>query len=156
MRSIAVVHREITAAVVEDAERLIALGFPPADIAERLEISEYVVRVIAGDSQRTGRPAPRESKRRHPNARRSIDVATVRLIRRMLAAGSTAHREIARHAGVSDSTVSAIAGGLRHLGDGMPPLLEAGERFCPEGVRCSTCGATLVVVPCRACRILAN
>jgi hypothetical protein len=73
------------------------------------------------------------------------------MIRRMLDAGRLNYAEIAREAGVSESSVSVVARGVRHLGTGIPPHLDGAERYVPEGARCPHCGSLVVVLPCRAC-----
>jgi hypothetical protein len=132
-------------------------GFKPSRIAARLGIRKYVVRVIARDKHRPVCAPPTEPKsRRIPNACRSIDASPIRMVHRMLAVGILPPGEIAREARVSESTVGAIARGERHAGEGFPPRLMEGERYVREGTRCSTCGANIIVIPCRACSLRKN
>jgi len=74
------------------------------------------------------------------------------MICRMLAAKRLNYVEIARETAVSESTVSAVARGARHLGMGIRPHLDDDEEeYVPEGTRCPRCGSLVVVIPCRAC-----
>ncbi len=59
--------------------------------------------------------------------------------------------EIAREAGVSPHTVDAVAAGKRVAISTERPLLNDGEQFLPEPIRCSGCRAKIEVGPCRAC-----
>ena len=145
---------EITAACVARIERLLLFGFKPAAIARRLEISRYVVRVIAGDKHRPAcAPPDRPKNRRVPNSCRWVDPATIRMVRRMLVVGILPPGEIAREARVSETTVTAIAHGQPSVGERHPPPLEDGERYLREGKRCPHCGAMVAVIPCRACAL---
>lgn len=145
-------RKEITAEIVAGIERLLLFGLKPAAIASRLGVSRYVVRVIAGDKHRPACAPPTEPKsRRIPNACRALDASTVRMVRRMLDVGFLPPSEIAREARVSESTVSVIARGQWRVGERFPPRLMDGEQYVSEGTRCPTCGAAIVVVPCRAC-----
>jgi hypothetical protein len=145
-------RREITADLVHRAEQMLTVGIAVPTIAAQLGTSRYVVGVIAGDLRRPGPPPPeRKVTRRIPGACRSIDVGTMRLVRRMLDARYLNLSEIAREAGVSDSTVSDVALGKRDLGQGLRPRLREGEQYVREGARCPHCGAMVVVLPCRAC-----
>ena len=147
-------HKEITAAVVEEVERLLAEGIDAAVVSARVGISPYVTGVIAHGYASQGRPpAPRTSQRRILHARRGIDATTIRMIRRMLDVGILNHVEIAREAGVSPNTVSDVANGKRPALTLVHPTLDEGERFLSEPIRCSVCGGLISVVPCRACRV---
>jgi hypothetical protein len=142
----------ITPELVHRAEQMLWVDIEAPIVASQLGVSEYVVGVIAGDDRRPGPPpAPRPVSRRVTRACRSVDAGTIRLIRRMLDARSLNYVEIAREAGVSESTVSAVARGVRHLGTGLRPRLDAHEQYLPEGTRCTRCGLSVVVLPCRAC-----
>ena len=146
-------RKPITAAVVEAADRLLAFGIDYATIAARLGITEYVVSVMAGDELRVGRPQPRDSYKRHiHNRQNTVDTTTVCMVQRMLAVGQLNRREIAREAGVSGNLVSQIAKGKRPAVTTTRVPLEEGERFLPERIRCSVCGAKNFIVPCRACK----
>jgi DNA-binding CsgD family transcriptional regulator len=147
---------EITAAVVDEAEKLLADGMDRAAVASRLGISEYVLGVLAHAHRRgNGRaPAPRRSGRRVPNSQHGIDATTIRMIQRMLAAGILGQVKIARAAGVSPNTVGDVAAGRRKAIRLAKPVLDEGETFLPEPIRCSVCRATISVVPCRACRAI--
>jgi len=148
-------RRGITAAVVEEADRLLAEGLDHATISARLGITQYVVGVMAGDTLRVGRPQPRQQfTRRVNNAGRGTDAATIRMIQRMLEVNILNFGEIAREAGVSRSVVEKVARGEREaVGTERPFVFEdLGERFLPRPVRCPGCGAMVSIVPCRACR----
>jgi len=148
-------RREITAAVVEEADRLLAEGVDYATISARLGITEYVVRVIADDKHRRGRRQPRAYfKRRIHNRQNAVDAATVRMIQRMLAVGWLSHVRIAREAGVSANFVTQVAKGKRLPVATTRPALDEGERFLPEPIRCSGCRRRIAVVPCRICKAL--
>jgi hypothetical protein len=146
---------EVTADLVHRAEQMLTVGIGTSTIASRLGLTRYVVGVIVADHRRPGPPPPPPppASRRVPCACRSVDPGTIRLVRRMLDIHYLNHSEIAREAGVSESTVSAVARGARHLGMGLRPRLDAGERYVPEGARCPQCGASIVVLPCRACAV---
>lgn len=148
------VRAEITAELVAKAEWLLTFGLRPVSIAARLKMPRYVVRVIAKDSKRPACAPPTEPKaRRVPNACPSVDAITIRMVRRMLAVGQLPLSEIARQARVSESTVGAIARGQRHLGNGRNPYLMPGEWYVSDGTYCPACGAAVIVLPCRACRV---
>src|SRR3972149_5188271 len=102
MRCKAMDAEVITAAIVDQADRLLAFKIDHATIAARLGITECVVGVIAGDPHRNGRRQPPELYARHvrhrPNA---VDVSVVRMVQRP--AVSTAR-----------------------------PVLKAGEQFVPK------------------------
>ena len=145
-------RREITAAVVQEADRLLAEGVDHATISARLGITEYVVRVMAGDTLRIGRPQPRQtSTRQAVNPRRSVGATTIRMVQRMLQASVLNRGQIAREAGVSRAIVEQVAKGQRKAIDTSRPVLCDGETFLPESVRCR-CGAMISITPCRACR----
>ena len=74
------------------------------------------------------------------------------MIQRMLAVGILNHSQIAREAGVSINFVTQIANGDRRAVSTLQPILNDGERFVPESVRCGGCGRRIYVLPCRACR----
>ena len=146
-------QREITADLVHRAEQMLRVGINVPRIASRLGVTQYVVRVIAGDDEcRDGSPSPQRAvRRRVPNSTPSIDPATIRMIQRMLAVGMLTHVQIAREAGVSPNTVTDVASGNRPAVAVWSPCLRRGERFVPEAIRCSVCRAMISVVPCRAC-----
>ena len=146
---------EITAAVVDQADRLLAFRLDHATIAKRLGVTEYVVGVIATDRGRDGRRQPPDLYARHVrNRQNAVDGSVVRMIQRMLAVGILNHSQIAREAGVSINFVTQIANGDRTAVSTLRPVLNDGERFVPESVRCGGCGRRIYVVPCRACRAL--
>ena len=148
-------RREITAAVVEQTDRLLAEGIDHAVIAARLGITEYVVGVIDGDKLGKGRSQPqRPSKRRQSRTNRGVDAATIRMIQRMLQVGILNHGEIAREAHVSSHIVEQVASGRRAAVSTDRPVVlkDLGERFLPKPIRCSGCRAKISIVPCRACR----
>jgi len=144
----------ISAAVVGEAERMLAEGAKRAAISARLGVTPYVVELIARN--RDLRPAdtgqPLVSKHRVANPSRGIDAVTIRMIRRMLAAGVLRQGEIAREVGVSSNMVAEVAAGKRLPVSTWRPYLQEGERFLPEPIRCSVCRANISVIPCRACR----
>jgi hypothetical protein len=146
-------HREITHIVVAGIERLLRQKRPHAEIAQRLGISPYLVEVIANDEERPRRHgASRKKGYCYPSRPNTADMATIRMIQRMMQVGILRHREIAREAGVSPNLVSLVATGKRiPLDTARPPLVE-GERFMETPVRCPDCGRRLSIVPCRACR----
>jgi hypothetical protein len=148
-------RREITAALVEEADRLLSKGVDRAVIAARLGVTEYVLEVMARDRFRNGRPQPRQQFAHGARTvQPGVDAATIRMIQRMLAVGILNYRQIAREAGVSPHIVEQVATGKR------PPLSterlrafkDLRERFLPEPIRCSVCSAKIAIVPCRACR----
>jgi len=146
-------HREITAAVIAEIDRLVAEGCEHAAIAQRVGVTEYVVQVMVGDKGRVGRPAPKQSQgSRYPHRPNTTDAATVRMIQRMLDVGILRHREIAREAGVSANFVSMVSQGKRVPLDTSRPSLAADERFLMATIRCSVCRRRISIVPCRACR----
>jgi hypothetical protein len=148
---------EITAALVAQAEGMLAEGADHAAIARRLGITPYIVQLLADNRHLTAcGKTPRRVKRRAANMRLGIDAVTIRMVQRMLAAGILRQGEIARESGVSPSLVSAVAAGRRQPISTWRPCLQEGERFLPEPIRCSVCRANISVVPCRACRTRRN
>ena len=147
-------HREITSAVVAEIDRLLADGRRHKTIAESAGVSEYVVQVIAKDKDRANRSAPQHTDvaSHYPHRSNTVDVATVRMIQRMLGAGVLYHCEIAREVGVSDNFVTQVAQGSRVALDTSRPPLAADEQFLRMPIRCSVCRRRISVVPCRACR----
>jgi len=145
-------RQEITAAVVEEAERLLTEGLDHSAIRARIGVTQYVLGILARRRGRSGQvPARRRSNGQVLNSQRGIDATTIRSIQRMLATGILSHVEIGREAGVSPNTVSDVASGKRRAITLTPPILGDGERFLPEPIRCSVCRATISVIPCRAC-----
>ena len=147
-------HRvEITAEVVRQADRLARFGIDPTTIATRLGITEYVAGLLVRNAGRNGRKRRSiVATRQVHNAQRGLDATTIRRIQRMLEVGMLTHTEIAREAGVSLNTITAVATGRRTAVTLSRPHLNDGERFLPEPIRCSVCRARISVVPCRACR----
>ena len=148
---------DITAAVIAEADQLLALGLDHATIAARLHITGYVVGVVDGDELGKGRPQPRDLYGwRVPNRSRGVDATTIHMIERMLQVGLLCRRQIAREAGVSLNIVEQVAAGKRlPVTTGRPIVFkDLGERFLEEPVRCSHCGAMISIVPCRICRAL--
>jgi len=147
-------HRvEITAEVVRQADRLAKFGIAPAEIATRLGITEYVAGLLVRNASlppRIGHPRP--SGRRAANDQVPLEAADIRRIQRMLDVGLLNHQQIAREAGVSGNAVAGVASGKRRAVTLVRPILNVGERFLPEPIRCSVCRARISVVPCRACR----
>jgi hypothetical protein len=145
----------ITAQVVEEIDRLLAQGVEHAMIAVQMCVTEYVVRVIAGDVLGKGRPQP---KQRYQSASfytyRGVDAATIRMIQRMLKVKILSSCQIAREAGVSPNIVERVASGERLAISTQRPLVfeDRGEKFLPEPIRCKACGTSIEIIPCRACR----
>ena len=150
---------EITAAVVEEIERLSAQRVAPTTIAARLKVSEYVVGVVESDTLGKGRPQPRDLfRRRARNRPRGVEATTIRMIQRMLQVGMLPRREIAREAGVSLNVVERVASGKRLLVNSGRPVVfkDLGERCLKKSILCKQCGGTIFIVPCRACRALSS
>lgn len=150
-------HTDITASVVDEIDRLLAEQTAHAAIAERLNVSEYLVGVIAGDKIGRGRRSPPDAAgRRSFNSLRGIDAATIRSIQRMLQVSMRSQRQIALETGVSTRIVEMVAAGERlPISTERPFVLkDLGERFLEKPIRCAECGAMLSIVPCRACRAL--
>jgi hypothetical protein len=150
-------RRVITAAIVEQADRLLVFGIDHATIAARLGITEYVVDVMAGDRLRNGRKQPpqqqRSTRRRGPT-HQGTDAVTIRRIQRMLAVGILNHSQIAREVGVSNHLVAKVARGRRAPVSTERPAVfrDLAEHFVRRPIRCKVCGALISIVPCRACR----
>jgi len=148
-------RKQITAAVIEEADRLLAEGVDHTVIATQLGLTEYVVEVIAGDTIGRGRKQPpQKHTRRVTNAQKGIDAATIRMIQRMLAVKWMGFDQIARQAEVSRSVVKQVAAGKRlAISTGRPIVFkDLGEQFLPRPIRCPGCHAMISIVPCRACR----
>ena len=148
-------RKPITAAIVEEADRLLAQGVEHAVISARLGITEYVVAVMAGDELRVGRHCPEQChSRRVLNPARAIDAATIRMIQRMLEVGILSPGQIAREAGVSGHVVNLVAKGQRQAVSTERPYVfkDLDERFLPKSIRCSGCHGMIAIVPCRVCR----
>ena len=144
---------EITAKLVAEVERMLSEGVDHATIARRLDVTPYVVQLLADN--RDLPPCGKQSRRgprRVPNMQRGIDAVTIRTVRRMLEVGILRQVEIAREAGISPNMVGDVAAGRRLPVSTWRPYLQAGERFLPEPIRCSICRGLISVVPCRACR----
>ncbi len=146
------VREPITAEVVEEIDHLLAQGIDPVTISGRLNLSEYVVRVIDGDMIGKGRRPPKGATDcRVVRSIRDVDVSSIRLVQRMLAGGWLNQEQIAREAGVSPNIVYDIALGRRP--SSMLSHMEVGptQVFLPDPMRCAGCGALLNVAPCHAC-----
>ena len=143
----------ITSSLVDEIETLVADDVDSAAIAARFGVTQYVVEVIANDVDPREGPSrpPRHDHRRVPSTKPVIDVSTIRMVQRMLAAGVLKHSEIAREAGVSANTVSDVATGKRKAVTTKRLQTDEGEQFLPEPIRCGDCGALISVAPCRAC-----
>ena len=148
------VRTDITPALVEQAEQLLAAGVTVPVVAARLNITPYVVGVIANEPDRRPGPPPppRTATRRVPNMQPGLDASTIRMIQRMLAVRILSHVEIAREAGVSPNTVTDVASGKRQAVTLSRPQRDEEEQFLREPIRCEQCRALISVVPCRACR----
>ncbi len=133
---------------------MLTAGVSVTQVATAVGVTPYVVQVIRDDPGPRNHRGPRRraTGRRVPNRQHGIDPSVIRMIARMLAAGTLPQMEIARCAGVSPGTVAAVARGKRPPACLRRPVLDDGETFLPEPVRCPQCGAAIVVVPCRACR----
>jgi hypothetical protein len=81
-----------------------------------------------------------------------LPLATIHEIDRLLKAGNSSQRKIARRLGVSRGTVAAIATGRRGI-YGKVPEDEASKSLAPQSppVRCPECGF-LIYRPCQVCR----
>jgi len=151
-------RKVITAAIVEQADRLLTFGIDRATIAARVGITEYVIGVMVGDKLRNGRkqqPQQQRSTRRRGPTRQGTDAVTIRRIQRMLAVGILNHAQIAHEVGVSSHLVARVARGRRApVSTEHPPVFrDLGEHFVRKPIRCEVCGALISIVPCRACRI---
>jgi hypothetical protein len=148
-------RRQVTQAVIKGVGRLLAQGVDHSIIAARLGITPYVVGVVANDKCGKGRsPRPNRSRYRSDQANSCVGSATIRMIQRLLAAHWLDFGQIAREAGVCQTIVEEVAAGRRPAITTERPFTfeDLGERFVEETIRCSVCGATLNIVPCRACR----
>jgi DNA-binding CsgD family transcriptional regulator len=144
---------EITAELVAEAQRMLADGVDHATIAQRLDITPYVVGLLACNRHlKACGKTPRCVSRPVPNMQRGIDAVTIRMVQRMLAAGVLRQGEIAREVGISSNMVAEVAHGKRLPVSTWRPYLQEGERFLPAPIRCSVCRANISVVPCRACQ----
>jgi hypothetical protein len=137
-------------------DRLLDQGLDPNAIAERLGITPYVVDVVANDERGRGRvPHEVQSEYGSDRRQRGVDAATIRAIQRMVSVRWLNLREIANEAGVSNALVEQVAAGKRAAMTTERPFVfeDLGEQPVAELHRCSTCGAPLSIVPCRACRV---
>jgi hypothetical protein len=143
---------EITAELVQKADRMLRVGMDVPAIATALGITPYVAKIIARYQKRKmrGRMPPRAGER-VVNWQKGLPATTIRRIQRMLDVNILPYRTIAREAGVSCNMVGLVARGIRLPISARRPYLTRGEHFVPEGVRCGICGATILVLPCRAC-----
>jgi len=147
-------RREITAAVVEEAQRLLAEGMDPSTIATRLGITEYVADLLARNvSEKPDRIPPPRTARRVPNSQRAVGATAIRGVQRMLEAGLLSKGEIARAAGVSDSTVYDVAAGKRPAVNRRTMVHGKEEQVLLVPIRCRGCRALISVIPCRVCRL---
>jgi len=145
-------RRLITAAVAEEADRLLAQGEDHTVIAARLRITEYVVGLMAENRENDDQRPPAPSAQRFPHRKNFVDAVTVRRIQRMLDVGWLNHTQIAREASVSSNFVTKVAQGERLPISTEHPVLDKGERFLPAPIRCSVCRGMISIVPCRACQ----
>ncbi len=146
------IREPITAELVEEIDRLLAQGIDPATISGRLNVSEYVVRVIDGDVIGKGRrPRPGRYDSRVANSAQGIDAVTIQRIERMLAVGWLEQEQVAREAGVSPNTVSEIALGRRPVSTTRCRKSLNGQFALRDPIRCNSCGASVYIVPCQAC-----
>ena len=146
-------RRPITAELIARADRLLQYGVRPATVAQRLGLTQYVVRLMARDKGRDERrPPPPRPERQAPDPRRGTDATTIRMIQRMLAAHWLDFGQIAREAGVSQVVVEGVAAGKRPAISTEQFVLLPGERVLSVPARCPKCHALNAVVPCRACR----
>jgi hypothetical protein len=143
---------EITAELVQKVDRMLRVGMDLPAIAAALGITPYVTQLIARYQKRKMRGRmPARTGARVANSQKGLPATTIRRIQRMLDVGILPYIAIAREAGVSPNTVGLVARGKRLPISTGRQYLAADERFVPEGARCSTCGAMILVVPCRAC-----
>jgi hypothetical protein len=144
-------RRELTAERVNEAERMIVLGFRISRIAKRLGITQYVLRLLKRHAHLRRVGSLRPDSLRKPKAQIRLEATTIRQIQRMLAVGMLSHAEIARQAGVSDTTVDDVAAGKRIAVSLAVPVLSDWELFLNEPIRCRGCAGLVSVIPCRAC-----
>jgi hypothetical protein len=145
-------YKEITPAIVVEAERLLAEGAMTGAIAERLEISDYAVKAIANDDGCRDHPAPPASKKtRHSELFRAIDASTIRRVQQMLAVGQLNYGHIARELGICSKTVSQVAAGEREAVSKAKPALAMGEKRRRKPIVCRKCRTRIQITPCRAC-----
>jgi hypothetical protein len=150
-------HREITQTVVAGIDRLLDQGCASAEISERLNVSEYLVGVIAGDRiGRRRRLLPGPLGQRVFSHIRGTDATTIHMIRRMLDVHILPQPQIAIETGVSTRLVERISTGRRLPGSTERPFIfkDLGEESLKQPIRCKECGAMISIVPCRACRAL--
>jgi hypothetical protein len=148
-------HREITADVIREVDCLLAQGMDHVAISEQLEVTAYVIGVVANDKLGRGRsPRPDRYSYHTRNCHRGFDAATIRMIERMLQVGMLNQRHIAREVGVSRRIVDEVAAGKRLPVSTERPFAfeDLGERLLVKPRRCWGCGAMLAIVPCRYCR----
>ena len=145
-------RRTITASLVEEIDRLLADGLAPAVISERLNVTPYVIGVLIGDEEGRGRkPPPDRYQTSEPKRSQTIDAMTLWRIERMLKVGWLEHEQVAREAGVACKIVSEVAMGKRPLAIMRHRRMPQGQMLLCEPIRCSRCGASVYIVPCRAC-----
>ena len=145
-------YTTVTASVVGEIDRLLAEGLTPATISTRLNVSAYVVGVIAGDKiGRECQPPSGLSDCRAANRSDDVDAVTIRRIQRMLAVGWLNREQIAHEAGVVANTVSKVALGKRPLRTLRHMEVGDTQAVLREPIRCAGCGALLTVAPCQAC-----
>jgi hypothetical protein len=148
----AMLRTEITAELVQKVDRMLRVGMDVPTIATALGITPYVARIIARYQKRKMRGRiPARTGARVANSQKGLPATTIRRIQRMLDVKILPYDTIAREAGVSGNMVGLVARGMRLPISARRPYLTEGEQFVPEGVRCGTCGATILVLPCRAC-----
>jgi hypothetical protein len=146
------VRAPITAAVVEEIDRLLAMCFAPATISEWMNVSEYLVHVIDGDAIGKGRRPPHDSSNdRSMSHSDAVDAMTIRRIQRMLAVRWLNREQIAQEVGVLANTVSQVAHDRRLFR--VPRHREVGDTqaVLREPIRCKSCGASISIAPCHAC-----
>jgi len=143
----------ITTKLIGEAEQLLNEGLGYAEVARRLRITVYLARLLSGERLRTfGNRRKDTSPHQMRPSWKYVDVATVRMVHRMLAVGILTYKEIAREAAVSHETVVRIASGKRLAISTNRPVLARGETFLREPIRCGECGNLISVRPCRLCR----
>ena len=146
------VRAPITAALVEEIDRLLVKNVAPEVIAKRLNVTPYVVGVIAGDESGRGcQPPPGRSDCRVAKSAQGIDAMTIRRIERMLAVGWLEQEQVAREAGVSPNTVSEVALGRRPVSTARYRQSPKGQLVLRDPIRCDYCGALVYIVPCQVC-----
>lgn len=148
----------LTADTVNAAVWLLDTGKRPAIVASRLGIALDVVRVLdrnRRDAEWRRRPSPTsEHTTSRSLAHNHVGATTLRMIRRALSVGILTREEIAREFDVSPGIVTAVEMGREEVATRDARFAPGeDEMFLASPQRCPGCGATILVAPCRVCRI---